>query len=109
MAAARVAPKPPPGLDEAIDVIDQQKNVFASTIAEMLGDGERRQPRPPTRARRLIHLAEDQRGTREHAGLAKFEQQLVPLARTLSDPSCLPRLRRTSPPSRQRLAVPAGR
>jgi len=56
-----------------------------SLVAEILGDGECRQPRPPARTRRLVHLAKDQRGAREHTGLAEFEQQLVPLARALAD------------------------
>src|ERR1700757_4075446 len=52
----------------------------------MLGDGERRKSGSPARARRLVHLAEDQRGAREDTGLAEFEQQLVPLTRALAYP-----------------------
>src|SRR6516164_5701034 len=56
-----------------------------SLVAEILGDGECRQPRPPARTRRLVHLAKDQRGAREHTGLTEFEKQLVPLARALAN------------------------
>ena len=72
-------------LDEAIDIVDQQQHVLVRRVAEMLGDGERRQAGPPARAGRLVHLAEDERGAFEHAGLPEFEQQLVPLARALAD------------------------
>src|SRR3546814_16875865 len=51
----------------------------------MLGDGERRQTRPPTRARRLIHLPEDERGAFEHTRLPELKQQLMALTRALTD------------------------
>src|SRR5215471_7805939 len=51
----------------------------------MFGDRKRREPNPPARTGRLVHLAEDQRGAFEHAGLPELEQQLVPLARTLAN------------------------
>jgi hypothetical protein len=54
-------------------------------VAEMLGDGERREPRPPARAGRLVHLSEDQRGPLHHAGALQLEQQLVTFARALAD------------------------
>jgi len=54
-------------------------------VAEMLGDGERRQPCSPARARRLVHLAEDKRGAPEHAGLSQLEQQFVTLTRALAN------------------------
>ena len=57
------------GLDEAVHVVDQQQHVLVRRVAEMLGDGERRQAGPPARAGRLVHLAEDQSGPFEHAGL----------------------------------------
>jgi hypothetical protein len=45
-----------------------------SRVAEVLGDGERREPGTPTRAGRFIHLAKDERSALEHARLAEFEQ-----------------------------------
>ena len=73
------------GLDQAVDVVDQQQHVLVRAVAEILGDGQRRQARAPARAGRLVHLAEDQRGALQHARLPELEQQLVALARALAD------------------------
>src|SRR3546814_13722279 len=62
-------------LDQAIDVVDQKQDVLVGFVTEMLGDGERRQTRPPTRARWLIHLPEAQRGAFEHNRLPGLQQQ----------------------------------
>jgi hypothetical protein len=54
-------------------------------VAEMLGDRQCREPRAPARARRLVHLPEDESGAVEDARSPEFEQQLVPFARALAD------------------------
>ena len=47
-------------LGEAEDVVDEEQHVLAA-VAEILGDGEARQRDAHARARRLVHLAIDQR------------------------------------------------
>ena len=49
------------GLREAEDVVDEHEHVGVLLVAEVLGDGEARQADAQTRARRLVHLAVDQR------------------------------------------------
>jgi hypothetical protein len=56
-------------LREAEDVVHEEEHVLAFDVAEVLGDGERREGDAGARAGRLVHLAVDQRGLREH-GLA---------------------------------------
>ena len=51
-------------LREAEDVVDEEQHVLAFGVAEVLGDGQRRQADAQTRARRLRHLAVDQRRAR---------------------------------------------
>ena len=73
-------------LDQAVDVVDQEQHVFAGFVAKILRDCQSCQAGPPARSRRFVHLSEDERGARKHAGLLEFEQQFVPLARALADP-----------------------
>ena len=72
-------------LNQAIDVINQQEHVLMRLVAEVLGDGERRQPGAPASAGRLVHLSEHEGRAREHARLFEFEEQFVPLARALAN------------------------
>ena len=51
-------------LREAEDVVDEEQHVLALGVAEVLGDGQAGQPDAQARARRLGHLAVDQRGLR---------------------------------------------
>ena len=74
-------------LNQAVDVVDQEQHILMCFVAKILRDRKRRQPGPPAGAGRLVHLPEYERGAREHAGLPEFEQQLVPLARALANPS----------------------
>ena len=49
------------GLGEAEDVVDEEQHVLVLDVAEVLGDGEPGEPDAEPRARRLVHLAVDQR------------------------------------------------
>src|SRR3546814_4222993 len=75
------------GLHQPVDVGDQQQHILMGVVAEMLGDGQGSQAGAPARARRLVHLAEHQRGAWQHAGLAQLQQQFMALARPLADRS----------------------
>ena len=48
-------------LREAEDVVDEEQHVLPFLVAEVLGDGERRERDAGAGARRLVHLAEDER------------------------------------------------
>ena len=54
-------------------------------VAKIFGDGQRGHANPPARARRLVHLPEDERGAAQHARFADFGKQLVAFARSLAD------------------------
>ena len=66
-------------LGEPEDVVDEQQHVLVLHIAEVLRHGQRRQRHPQPGARRLVHLAEDQRGVLEDAGLFHLVDQVVAL------------------------------
>ena len=84
------------GLREAEDVVDEEQHVLA-LVAEILGDGQAGEADAGARARRLVHLAEDQRafgaGGRAvvlvrvlvDAGLDHLVIEVVALARALAD------------------------
>ncbi len=73
------------GLDEAEHIIHEQQDVALLLVAEMFGDGERGQPDPPARARRLVHLPENEHGLVDHTRAAHVGEQLMALARSLAD------------------------
>lgn len=73
------------GLHHAIDIIDQQENVFVLFVTKMLSDRQRRESRAPARARRFIHLAKHQRRARHHARLSQFEKEFMAFARAFAD------------------------
>ena len=54
------------GLGEAEDVVDEEQHVLA-LVAEILGDRQAGQADAGARARRLVHLAVDQRALRAFA------------------------------------------
>ena len=75
-------------LRETKDVIDEQKHILIFFIAEIFRHGERREGHAQTRARRLVHLAVNQRhlGFAEillidHVRFAHFGIQIVAFAR----------------------------
>ena len=81
-----------PGLREAEDVVDEEQHVLAFRVAEVLGDGQRREADAQARARRLRHLAVDQRRARlrwvvrvDDAALLELEPEVVALARAFAD------------------------
>jgi len=74
------------GLGEPEDVVDEQQHVLLLHVAEVLGHGEGRQADAQTGARRLVHLAEHQRGVVDDAGLGHLQEQVVALAGPLPHP-----------------------
>ena len=82
------------GLGEAEDVVDEEQHVLAFLVAEILGDGQAGQADAGARARRLVHLAIDQRhlgafggalAELDHAGIDHLVIEVVALARALAD------------------------
>ena len=74
------------GLGEPEDVVDEQQHVLALHIAEVLGHGQRGQADPQPDARRLVHLAEDQRGVLDDVRLGHLDEQVVALTGPLAHP-----------------------
>ena len=72
-------------LREAEDVVDEQQHVLIFFVAEVLGDGERGQRHAGAGSRRLVHLAVDQRGLVDNAGLFHFHPEVVAFTGTLTD------------------------
>ena len=75
------------GLGKAEDVVDEQQHVLALDVAEVFGDGQAREADPQARARRLGHLAVDQRRLGflpviriDDARLLHFEPKVIALA-----------------------------
>ena len=73
------------GLGEAEDVVDEQQHVLLLHVAEVLRHRQRGQRDAKTRARRLVHLAEDQRGLLDDAGLGHLTEEVVALTGALAD------------------------
>ena len=73
------------GLREAEDVVDEEKDVLAFFVAEMLGDRECREGHAGTRSRGLVHLAVHESGTVDNAGFLHLEPEVIALTGTLSD------------------------
>ena len=67
-----------------VNVIDKEQHVTA-LVAEMLGDGQPRQPHAQTVAGRLVHLAVDQRHLVEHATFLHLVVEVITLAGALAD------------------------
>ncbi len=79
-------------LREAEDVVDEEEDVLALRVAEVLGHGQRGERHAQARARRLRHLAVDQRRPRlrgvaghDDAALLELEPEVVALARAFAD------------------------
>src|SRR3970282_1950428 len=73
-------------LREAEDVIDEEQHVLSFLIAEVLRGGHSGEPDAQTRARRLGHLAEDERRLVYDAGLLHLVVKVIPLAGALPYP-----------------------
>ena len=72
-------------LQIAEDVVHEQQHVGAEFVAEVFGHGHAGLRDPKAHARRLVHLAEDQGGLREHARLFHFQPKVVAFTRALAD------------------------
>ena len=72
-------------LGETEDVVDEQQHVLVLHVTEVLSHGQCGQRHAQTGTRLLIHLAEDQCGLLEHAGLAHLADQIVTLTGTLTN------------------------
>ena len=73
------------GLHEAEDVVDEQQHVLVLHVAEVLGHRQRRERHPQAHARRLVHLAEHERGLLDDARLLHLDQQVGALTGALAD------------------------
>ncbi len=71
-------------LHEAEDVVDEQQHVLVLHVAEVLGHRQGGQGDAQAHPRRLVHLAVDQGGLLDDAGLAHFEQQVGALTGALA-------------------------
>ena len=71
-------------LGEPEDVVDEQQHVLALLVTEELGHRQRRQGHAHTRARRLVHLTEHQRGVLEHVRVFELDPEVVALAGALT-------------------------
>ena len=81
------------GLRETEDVVDEEEHVLVFLVAEIFGHRERREGDAHAGARRLVHLAVDQRDLRlaevllvDDAGLGHFVVKVVALAGALAHP-----------------------
>ena len=72
-------------LGETEDVVDEQKHILALHIAEVLRHCQRRKRYAKTGSRWLIHLAEDQCGLLENAGLLHLLDEVISLTGTLTN------------------------
>ena len=73
------------GLHEPEDVVDEQQHVLVLHVAEVLGHRQRRQRDAQAHARRLVHLAEDERGLLDDAGLLHLDREVGALTGALAD------------------------
>src|SRR4051794_3897666 len=64
-------------LREAEDVVDEQEDVAALLVAEVLGHRQAREADPLTGAGRLVHLAEHERGALDDARLGHLVDEVV--------------------------------
>ena len=75
-----------PGQDVAEDVVDEEEDVSALLIAEVLRHGEAGESHPGTSPGGLVHLTKDQRGPIENPGLLHVAVEVAALAGALPDP-----------------------
>ena len=73
------------GLDEAEDVVDEEQHVLVLHVPEVLGHGQGGQGDPQADARGLVHLAVDERGLVDDAGLLHLEPHVGALTGALAD------------------------
>ena len=68
------------------DVVDEEEDIGALLIAEVLGHGEAGESNPGTSTGGLVHLTKDQRGPIEDSGLLHVAVEVATLAGALPDP-----------------------
>jgi hypothetical protein len=73
-------------LREAEDVVDEEEEVAALLVAEVLRHGERAEADAEARPRRLVHLAEHERRLVDDARFVHLADEVVALARALAHP-----------------------
>ena len=71
--------------DVAVDVVDEDEDVLLLLVAEVFGHRDAGEADSCTDARRLVHLAEDERRLLERAGLAHLDPEVVAFAGALAD------------------------
>ena len=72
------------GLREPEDVVDEQQDVLA-LVAEVLRSGQAGEPDAEARSGRLVHLAVDQAGLLDDAGVAHLDVEVGALTGALAD------------------------
>ena len=72
------------GLREAEDVVDEQEDVAALLVTEVLGHGQPGQSDPQASPGWLVHLAEHEGGLLDDPRLGHLDEQVVPLAAALA-------------------------
>ena len=73
------------GLREAEDVVDEEEDVLAVDVAEVLRHRQAGQSNAEAGSRRLVHLAVDEGGLGDDARLLHLEPEVVALAGALAD------------------------
>ena len=74
------------GLDEAEDVVHEQEHVLVLHVPEVLGHGQGGEGHPEADARWLVHLAVDQGGLLDDAGLLHLDPEVGALTGPLPHP-----------------------
>ena len=72
------------GLGKAENVVNKQRHILVLNVPEVLGHGEARQAHPHSGSGWLIHLAIDQGGLGQNAGLFHFIVQVIALPGALA-------------------------
>ena len=73
-------------LHEPEDIVDEEQHILSLIIAEIFGDGKRRQSDPLPGSGRLVHLTEDERGLVQHARFLHLKPKVIAFTRSLSHP-----------------------
>ncbi len=72
------------GLREAVDVVNEQQDILLHFVAEIFGDGQGAERDAGARAGGLVHLAIDQHGFVNHAGVLHLLIQVSSFARAFA-------------------------
>jgi peptide chain release factor 1 len=72
-------------LEEPEDIVNEEKDVSALSVTEILGGGKSGETDAETGSWGLVHLAVDEAGLVEHAGILHFVPEVVTFTGTLTD------------------------